>query len=52
MKRKTVYPEILISLLVLLTFTALGQQPAPVQQRVAKIDSFLTLLPPTFPIFR
>jgi CubicO group peptidase (beta-lactamase class C family) len=44
MKRKTVYPEILISLLVLLTFTTFGQQLAPVQQRVAKIDSFLTLM--------
>ena len=44
MKRKTVFPGILISLLILLTITAFGQQLAPVSQRAAKIDSFLTLM--------
>ncbi|MCF0074971.1 beta-lactamase family protein [Dyadobacter sp. CY261] len=44
MKRKTVYPGVLTSLLVLFTITTFGQQLAPVQQRVARIDSFLTLM--------
>lgn len=44
MKRKTVYPGVLTSLMVLLTIASFGQQLAPVRQRVAKIDSFLTLM--------